>query len=126
MKPQHIFNKLAKFNKSEPVKVEMSLIGDLQKALDFGSSLRKKMDSQMNDAIKALSAYENVFEQIQKDKSNADDYIGLLRNFKMRLESESKALGIDPKDIKEYNEIQKSMDMTEGIRNAMNNLPIVD
>lgn len=126
MKPQNILNKLAKFSKSEPVKVEMSLIGDLQKALDFGSSLRKKMDSQMNDAIKALSAYENVFEQIQKDKSNADDYIGLLRNFKMRLESESKALGIDPKDIKEYNEIQKSMDMTEGIRNAMNNLPIVD
>lgn len=126
MEPQNILNKLAKFSKSEPVKVEMSLIGDLQKALDFGSSLRKKMDSQMNDAIKALSAYENVFEQIQKDKSNADDYIGLLRNFKMRLESESKVLGIDPKDIKEYNEIKKSMDMTEGIRNAMNNLPIVD
>jgi hypothetical protein len=124
---QNILNKLHKFTSSqEPRKVELSIIGDLQKALDQNLNIRKKMDSQMNAAVSALYAYENIFEQIQKDITYGEESIGTLETFKLRIKNEVEKLGLDPNEIQEYKEIDKAINATKSILTPMNNLPNVD
>jgi len=124
---QNILNKLHKFTSSqEPRKVELSIIGDLQKALDQNLNIRKKMDSQMNAAVSALYAYENIFEQIQKDITYGEESIGTLETFKLRIKNEVEKLGLDPNEIQEYKEIDKAINATKSILIPMNNLPNVD
>lgn len=124
---QNILNKLHKFASSqEPRKVELSIIGDLQKALDKNLNIRKKMDSQMNAAVSALYAYENIFEQIQKDITYGEESIGTLETFKLRIKNEVEKLGLDTNEIQEYKEIDKAINATKSILTPMNNLPNVD
>ena len=124
---QNILNKLHKFTSAqEPIKVELSIIGDLQKALDQNLNIRKKMDSQMNAAVSALYAYENIFEQIQKDITYGEESIGTLETFKLRIKNEVEKLGLDPNEIQEYKEIDKAINATKSILTPMNNLPNVD
>jgi hypothetical protein len=124
---QNILNKLHKFTSAqEPIKVELSIIGDLQKALDQNLNIRKKMDSQMNAAVSALYAYENIFEQIQKDITYGKESIGTLETFKLRIKNEVEKLGLDPNEIQEYKEIDKAINATKSILTPMNNLPNVD
>jgi len=124
---QNILNKLHKFTSSqEPRKVELSIIGDLQKALDQNLNIRKKMDSQMNAAVSSLYAYENIFEQIQKDITYGEESIGTLETFKLRIKNEVEKLGLDPNEIQEYKEIDKAINATKSILTPMNNLPNVD
>ena len=120
---QRIFNILAS---QEPRKVELSIIGDLQKALDKNLNIRKKMDSQMNAAVSALYAYENIFEQIQKDITYGEESIGTLETFKLRIKNEVEKLGLDTNEIQEYKEIDKAINATKSILTPMNNLPNVD
>ena len=124
---QNILNKLHKFTSSqEPRKVELSIISDLQKALDQNLNVRKKMDSQMNAAVSALYAYENIFEQIQKDITYGEESIGTLETFKLRIKNEVEKLGLDPNEIQEYKEIDKAINATKSILTPMNKLPNVD
>ena len=124
MKPiQRIFNIIAS---QEPRKVELSIIGDLQKALDQNLNVRKKMDSQINAAVSALYAYENIFEQIQKDITYGEESIGTLETFKLRIKNEVEKLGLDPNEIQEYKEIDKAINATKSILTPMNKLPNVD
>ena len=124
---QNILNKLHKFTSAqEPMKVELSIIGDLQKALDQNLNIRKKMDSQMNAAVSALYAYENIFEQIQKDITYGEESIGTLETFKLRIKNEVEKLGLDTNEIQEYKEIDKAINATKSILTPMNNLPNVD
>jgi hypothetical protein len=104
----------------------LSIIGDLQKALDQNLNIRKKMDSQMNAAVSALYAYENIFEQIQKDITYGKESIGTLETFKLRIKNEVEKLGLDPNEIQEYKEIDKAINATKSILTPMNNLPNVD
>ena len=120
---QRIFNILAS---QEPRKVELSIIGDLQKALNQNLNIRKKMDSQMNAAVSALYAYENIFEQIQKDITYGEESIGTLETFKLRIKNEVEKLGLDSNEIQEYKEIDKAINATKSILTPMNNLPNVD
>jgi hypothetical protein len=124
---QNILNKLHKFTSAQkPIKVELSIIGDLQKALDQNLNIRKKMDSQMNAAVSALYAYENIFEQIQKDITYGEESIGTLELFKLRIKNEVEKLGLDTNEIQEYKEIDKAINATKSILTPMNNLPNVD
>jgi hypothetical protein len=124
---QNILNKLHKFTSAQkPIKVELSIIGDLQKALDQNLNIRKKMDSQMNAAVSALYAYENIFEQIQKDITYGEESIGTLETFKLRIKNEVEKLGLDTNEIQEYKEIDKAINATKSILTPMNNLPNVD
>ena len=124
---QNILNKLHKFASAQkPIKVELSLIGDLQKALDQNLNVRKKMDSQMNAALSALFDYENAFEQIQKDITYGEESIGTLETFKLRIKNEVEKLGLDPNEIQEYKEIDKAINATKSILTPMNRLPNFD
>ena len=121
---KRVFNLLA--SAQEPRKVELSIIGDLQKALNQNLNIRKKMDSQMNAAVSALYAYENIFEQIQKDITYGEESIGTLETFKLRIKNEVEKLGLDTNEIQEYKEIDKAINATKSILTPMNNLPNVD
>jgi hypothetical protein len=121
---KRVFNLLA--SAQEPRKVELSIIGDLQKALNQNLNIRKKMDSQMNAAVSALYAYENIFEQIQKDITYGEESIGTLETFKLRIKNEVEKLGLDSNEIQEYKEIDKAINATKSILTPMNNLPNVD
>ena len=121
MKPQQsVYNILAK---AQVRKVGFSLIGDLQEALKVGAALHKKMDGKVRDAISILYAYEKAHEELMKDRANIDEYVGLIKNFKIKIENEAKSLGLSPSDIQEYNKINGSSDLLESMRKSIDNLP---
>lgn len=111
------------FAKPEPVKVELSLIGDLQEALKVGAALHKKMDGKVRDAISVLSAYEKAHDELMRDKAYIDEYVGKIKNFKIKIEAEAKALGLDPSEIQEYKKINDSASLLESMRKSIDNLP---
>jgi hypothetical protein len=109
---QRIFNILAS---QEPRKVELSIIGDIQKLIGKWSAVRSKTTQTIDQYEASLERAASLLKEVVSSREFLMDmYVrGASEILLGKIRSEAKSLGIDPTEIKEYKElidIQKDAD----------------
>ena len=109
---QRIFNILAS---QEPIKVELSIIGDIQKLIGKWSAVRSKTTQTIDQYEASLERAASLLKEVVSSREFLMDmYVrGESEILLGKIRSEAKSLGIDPTEIKEYKElidIQKDAD----------------
>jgi hypothetical protein len=113
---QNILNKLHKFTSAqEPMKVELSIIGDIQKLIGKWSAVRSKTTQTIDQYEASLERAASLLKEVVSSREFLMDmYVrGASEILLGKIRSEAKSLGIDPTEIKEYKElidIQKDAD----------------
>jgi hypothetical protein len=113
---QNILNKLHKFTSAqEPMKVELSIIGDIQKLIGKWSAVRSKTTQTIDQYEASLERASSLLKEVVSSREFLMDmYVrGASEILLGKIRSEAKSLGIDPTEIKEYKElidIQKDAD----------------
>jgi len=113
---QNILNKLHKFTSAqEPRKVELSIIGDIQKLIGKWSAVRSKTTQTIDQYEASLERAASLLKEVVSSREFLMDmYVrGESEILLGKIRSEAKSLGIDPTEIKEYKElidIQKDAD----------------
>ena len=113
---QNILNKLHKFTSAqEPMKVELSIIGDIQKLIGKWSAVRSKTTQTIDQYEASLERSSSLLKEVVSSREFLMDmYVrGASEILLGKIRSEAKNLGIDPTEIKEYKElidIQKDAD----------------
>jgi hypothetical protein len=113
---QNILNKLHKFTSAQkPIKVELSIIGDIQKLIGKWSAVRSKTTQTIDQYEASLERAASLLKEVVSSREFLIDmYVrGASEILLGKIRSEAKSLGIDPTEIKEYKElidIQKDAD----------------
>jgi hypothetical protein len=113
---QNILNKLHKFTSAQkPIKVELSIIGDIQKLIGKWSAVRSKTTQTIDQYEASLERASSLLKEVVSSREFLMDmYVrGASEILLGKIRSEAKSLGIDPTEIKEYKElidIQKDAD----------------
>jgi hypothetical protein len=113
---QNILNKLHKFTSAQkPIKVELSIIGDIQKLIGKWSAVRSKTTQTIDQYEASLERAASLLKEVVSSREFLMDmYVrGASEILLGKIRSEAKSLGIDPTEIKEYKElidIQKDAD----------------
>jgi len=113
---QNILNKLHKFTSAQkPIKVELSIIGDIQKLIGKWSAVRSKTTQTIDQYEASLERAASLLKEVVSSREFLMDmYVrGESEILLGKIRSEAKSLGIDPTEIKEYKElidIQKDAD----------------
>ena len=113
---QNILNKLHKFTSAQkPIKVELSIIGDIQKLIGKWSAVRSKTTQTIDQYEASLERASSLLKEVVSSREFLMDmYVrGASEILLGKIRSEAKNLGIDPTEIKEYKElidIQKDAD----------------
>jgi hypothetical protein len=113
---QNILNKLHKFTSAQkPIKVELSIIGDIQKLIGKWSAVRSKTTQTIDQYEASLERAASLLKEVVSSREFLMDmYVrGQSEILLGKIRSEAKNLGIDPTEIKEYKElidIQKDAD----------------
>jgi hypothetical protein len=113
---QNILNKLHKFTSAqEPIKVELSIIGDIQTLIGKWSAVRSKTTQTIDQYEASLERAASLLKEVVASREFLMDmYVrGESEILLGKIRSEAKNLGIDPSEIKEYKElidIQKDAD----------------
>lgn len=113
---QNILNKLHKFTSAQkPIKVELSIIGDIQTLIGKWSAVRSKTTQTIDQYEASLERAASLLKEVVSSREFLMDmYVrGESEILLGKIRSEAKSLGIDPTEIKEYKElidIQKDAD----------------
>jgi hypothetical protein len=110
---KRVFNLLA--SAQEPIKVELSIIGDIQKLIGKWSAVRSKTTQTIDQYEASLERASSLLKEVVSSREFLMDmYVrGASEILLGKIRSEAKNLGIDPTEIKEYKElidIQKDAD----------------
>ena len=110
---KRVFNLLA--SAQEPIKVELSIIGDIQKLIGKWSAVRSKTTQTIDQYEASLERASSLLKEVVSSREFLMDmYVrGESEILLGKIRSEVKNLGIDPTEIKEYKElidIQKDAD----------------
>ena len=110
---KRVFNLLA--SAQEPIKVELSIIGDIQKLIGKWSAVRSKTTQTIDQYEASLERASSLLKEVVSSREFLMDmYVrGASEILLGKIRSEAKSLGIDPTEIKEYKElidIQKDAD----------------
>jgi len=110
-----VYNRLfSKKTELETHKVELSIIGDIEKEIDKfkkqSALFRKLDDTILKDRIRILKAKDTFEKNLPKYNKAIDSTPKLISNAKnvlIKAEKASKDLGLNPKDIEGYKEVEQ-------------------
>ena len=119
---KRVFNLLA--SAQEPMKVELSIIGDIQTLIGKWSAVRSKTNQSIDQYEDSLNRASSLLKEIVASRDFLMDmYVsGKSEILLGKIRSEEKILGINPSEIKEYKElidIQKDADRLRSYIDAL-------
>jgi hypothetical protein len=118
MSKQSIYNMLA--SKAEPIKIDLSVIDDLNAAIASIRPLESNYDviirntnSFLKEARGLIGSYELVTTQAAKALNGYQNVLSQLTKVQRQYVAQAKELGIDAKKTPEYNKAQQQSFMLE-------------
>ncbi len=119
---KRVFTLLA--SAQEPMKVELSIIGDIQTLIGKWSAVRSKTNQSIDQYEDSLNRASSLLKEIVASRDFLMDmYVsGKSEILLGKIRSEAKILGINPSEIKEYKElidIQKDADRLRSYIDAL-------
>ena len=119
---KRVFNLLA--SAQEPIKVELSIIGDIQKLIGKWSAVRSKTTQTIDQYEASLERASSLLKEVVSSREFLMDmYVrGASEILLGKIRSEAKNLGIDPTEIKEYKELIDIQKDADRVRSYINDL----
>jgi phage host-nuclease inhibitor protein Gam len=108
---KQIFSKIAKIGEEirSITKVEFAAVDDAAAIIKAMNSKKEELKSEFGKLTKIYAQYsrvQNDFRDASKKAMLESGYFSNVKTITAKIENDAKALGVDPKSIKVYNELQ--------------------
>jgi hypothetical protein len=112
---KQIFSKIAKIGEEVRAinKVEFAAVDDAATMIKAINSKKEELKSEYGKLLKIYNQYsriQNDFRDTAKKAILEGGYFSQVKTIMTKIENDAKSLGVDPKSIKVYNELQAAQD----------------